>query len=80
MFAHAGAAYNLLKPNETVEGFKLVSVYLSGSGHRMGVRFMHVKIGLHSTCRKSNPLRNILSMQILTLFLIAATRTHTNIC
>jgi Zn-dependent M16 (insulinase) family peptidase len=37
--------YNSLKPNETVEGFKAVSVYLSGSGHRMGARFIHVKTG-----------------------------------
>ncbi len=37
--------YNSLKPNETLEGFKVVSVYLSGSGHRMGARLVHEKTG-----------------------------------
>jgi Zn-dependent M16 (insulinase) family peptidase len=37
--------YNSLKPQETVDGFKVVNVYLSGSGHRMGARLIHVKTG-----------------------------------
>lgn len=37
--------YRTLKPYETIDGFKVTSVYLGGTGQPMGARLIHIKTG-----------------------------------